>query len=40
MVLPFTKQISLSVVGRYVRIASGKTKTEFFPITIGIRFPS
>jgi|GEM_PF-2959250 len=38
--LPVSKQISAFVVGRYVRISSGGTKTEFFPITFGIRFPS
>jgi len=40
VVLPVSKQISVFVVGRYVRIASGGIKTEFFPITFGIRFPS
>lgn len=40
VVLPFTRHISVFVVGRYVRISSGGTKTEFFPITIGIKFPS
>jgi hypothetical protein len=38
--LPISKQISVFVVSRYVRISSGGTKTEFFPVTIGIRFPS
>jgi len=40
MALPISKQISVFVLGRYVRIASGGIKTEFFPVTIGIRFPS
>jgi hypothetical protein len=40
LVRPVSKQISVFVIGRYVRISSGGTKTEFFPITIGIRFPS
>ena len=33
-------QIGVFVVGRYVRISSGYTETEFFPITVGIRYPS
>lgn len=39
-VLPLSKQISVFVIGRYVRITSGGVDAEFFPITIGIRFPS
>jgi hypothetical protein len=38
--LPVSRQISVFAIGRYVRIASGGIKTEFFPVTIGIRFPS
>ncbi len=31
-------KISGFVTGRYVRISTGGTKTEFFPISVGIRF--
>jgi len=33
-----TPKISAFVTGRYVRISTGGTKTEFFPISVGMRF--
>lgn len=34
-----TPKVSAFALGRYVRIASGSSKEEFFPISVGIRVP-
>lgn len=33
-----TPKISAFITGRYVRISTGGTKTEFFPVSVGMRF--